>query len=191
MPPTPRIDGESRMSTGTLTLQALWYQHWLPGAYSQPTFDVLAEIAKNKSLHEARCLVTGANSGLGRGIARRLIALGCETTIAVRNPSRLLDAEITREAKDLAASQPALFSGKIGDLSSERIDLGSLSSIANFVEAQRHTRGFHVVILNAGIAPSEGTTTEDGFESALGINYIANFALVEALNKGGFIKPTR
>ena len=66
-------------------------------------------------------VVTGANSGLGLGITRRLAAAGAEVILAVRN------AEKGKQAiGDLLAENPRAW------LSIELIDLASLRSVAEF-----------------------------------------------------------
>src|SRR5258706_11987777 len=113
-------------------------------------------------------VVTGANSGIGFGVTRRLAAAGAEVILAVRNLDKGNQA-----TKDLLAENPR------AKLSVELIDLSSLQSVRDFA-ARLNERGrpLDTLINNAGImTPPTRTTTSDGFELQFGANYLGHFAL--------------
>jgi NAD(P)-dependent dehydrogenase (short-subunit alcohol dehydrogenase family) len=117
-------------------------------------------------------VVTGANSGLGLGITRRLAAAGAEVILAVRNPQKGQQA-----VQDLLAENPR------AKLSIELIDLASLHSVGEFV-AQLNAAGRPVNLLvnNAGVMmPPTRHTTVDGFELQFGANHLGHFALTGGL----------
>jgi NAD(P)-dependent dehydrogenase (short-subunit alcohol dehydrogenase family) len=108
-------------------------------------------------------IITGANSGIGRGAARALAGHGAHVVLAVRN----------LEKGHAAAAQ-------IGGSSEVReLDLGSLDSVRAF--AAGWERPVDLLINNAGVmVPPLGRTT-DGFETQFGTNHLGHFALTNLL----------
>ncbi|HEX4442387.1 MAG TPA: SDR family oxidoreductase [Galbitalea sp.] len=119
-----------------------------------------------------RAVVTGANSGLGFELTRRLAMAGAEVTLAVRNRDKG-EAAIASIIADLPDARLEL-----GDL-----DLGSLASVAVFASNQaRADRPLHILINNAGVMmPPKRLTTDDEFELQFGGNYLGHFALTAQL----------
>ena len=119
-------------------------------------------------------VVTGANSGLGKSIARELARAGASVTIAVRDSDKgeQAAADIRR---DVASA----------DLSEQRLDLADLASVRSFAEAFAADHD-HVDVLvnNAGIMAPPRRLTADGFESQIGTNHLGHFALT------GLLLPT-
>lgn len=113
-------------------------------------------------------VVTGANSGLGFGLARELSAAGAEVVLAVRNRAKgeaaiaQIDKAVPRASTRVAC-----------------LDLASLKSVAEFGEqlaAEGHP--IDILINNAGVmTPPQRQTTEDGFELQFGANHLGHFAL--------------
>ena len=119
-------------------------------------------------------VVTGANSGLGKSIARELARAGASVTIAVRNTDKgeQAAADIRR---DVASA----------DLSVQRLDLAELASVRSFAAAfaAEHDH-LDVLVNNAGIMAPPRRLTADGFESQIGTNHLGHFALT------GLLLPT-
>ncbi|MCG5432923.1 SDR family oxidoreductase [Mycobacterium sp. MYCO198283] len=117
-------------------------------------------------------VVTGANSGLGLGLARRLAAAGAEVVMAVRSPEKgeAAAAEIRR---DVTAAK----------LTVTRLDLGSLSAVAAAAdELLSGGRPIDILINNAGVmTPPDLQRTADGFELQFGTNHLGHFALTGRL----------
>ncbi|GBG38809.1 SDR family oxidoreductase [Mycobacterium montefiorense] len=113
-------------------------------------------------------VVTGANSGLGFGLAKRLAAAGADVVMAIRSKAKgeAAIAEIRREV-------PA------AKLSIKRLDLASLESIAALgEELAAEGRPIDVLINNAGVmTPPQRQLTSDGFELQFGANHLGHFAL--------------
>src|SRR6266540_1853910 len=86
-------------------------------------------------------VVTGANSGIGFGVTRRLAAAGAEVILAVRNPAKGAQAceEIKREFPH-------------AKLSVEIMDLANLEAIRAFTARLNSSgRPIHILVNNAGV----------------------------------------
>jgi NAD(P)-dependent dehydrogenase (short-subunit alcohol dehydrogenase family) len=117
-------------------------------------------------------VVTGANSGLGFGMARRLARAGADVTMAIRN-----------QAKGEAAIAEIRESVPDAKLTIKKVDLASLKSIAALGdELNAEGRPIDVLINNAGVmTPPQRQQTDDGFELQFGANHIGHFALTAHL----------
>jgi NAD(P)-dependent dehydrogenase (short-subunit alcohol dehydrogenase family) len=117
-------------------------------------------------------IVTGANSGLGFGLSRRLAAAGAEVVMAVRNLE-----------KGQAARHELLDANPGAKLRLERIDLASLDSVAEFATARVvEGRPIDILLNNAGVMmPPKRETTDDGFELQFESNYLGHYALTARL----------
>jgi len=118
------------------------------------------------------CIVTGANTGIGKETARGLAQAGAAVVIACR------DAAKGEEARaDIAASAGAGERVKVMEL-----DLASLASIRAFAQAFAKTYGkLHVLVNNAGVSPSEKKQTADGLELTFGVNHVGPHLLTKEL----------
>ncbi len=117
-------------------------------------------------------VVTGANSGIGLEVTRRLAGAGAEVVLAVRN------AEKGRQAVErILVDHPA------ATLSVETLDLSDLGSISAFADRMtQQARAIDLLINNAGImAVPARHTTVDGFELQFGTNFLGHFALTARL----------
>jgi NAD(P)-dependent dehydrogenase (short-subunit alcohol dehydrogenase family) len=113
-------------------------------------------------------VVTGANSGLGLGLATRLSAAGADVVMAIRN-----------RAKGEAAVQQIRATVPDAKLSIKSLDLSSLASVkALGDELNGEGRPIDILINNAGIMqPPDRETTAEGFELQFGCNHLGHFAL--------------
>ncbi len=117
-------------------------------------------------------VVTGANSGLGYDTALELARAGAQVMIAARNEMKGLTA-----AASIADKIPG------AKVTFELLDLASLASVAAFAAriAKTHS-SLDILVNNAGLmAPPQRGTTEDGFETQFGVNYLGHFALTARL----------
>lgn len=113
-------------------------------------------------------IITGANSGLGFGLAKRLSAAGADVVMAIRN-----------RAKGEAAIDDIRRSVPDAKLTIKSLDLSSLVSVAALGEQlNAEGRPIDILINNAGVmTPPERDTTADGFELQFGSNHLGHFAL--------------
>ena len=119
-------------------------------------------------LRDRTFLVTGANTGIGRVTAETLARRGGKVFLACRSEEK---------------ARPVLegIRGAGGTAEFLALDLGSLASV-RAAAAAFLARGepLHVLVNNAGLAGSRGTTT-DGFELLFGTNHLGPFLLTTLL----------
>ncbi|MGB8505065.1 SDR family oxidoreductase [Mycobacterium sp.] len=117
-------------------------------------------------------VVTGANSGLGFGLARRLAGAGADVIMAIRNRTKG-DAAIS----EIRATVPD------AKLTMKHLDLSSLKSVAGLgEELSAEGRPVDILINNAGVmTPPQRQKTSDGFELQFGANHLGHFALTAHL----------
>ncbi len=117
-------------------------------------------------------VVTGANSGLGFGIATRLAEAGAEVLLAVRNREKGEEA--------VARLTQAVPGARLGI---RDLDLASLESVrACAAGLVKEGRPIDLLVNNAGVmAPPKRQETVDGFELQIGTNYLGPFALTGLL----------
>src|SRR5205085_10795931 len=125
----------------------------------------------NSSMQGKICMVTGANSGIGKATALELAQMGATVVMVCRDRARGEEArsEITTKSRNNAV-----------DLL--QADLSSQQSIRQLVEhfKQRYTH-LHVLINNAGAAFTGRRETVDGLEMTFAVNYLAPFLLTHLL----------
>ncbi len=117
-------------------------------------------------------IVTGATGGLGLETALVLAGKGAEVVLAARNPAKGAEAERLIRARHPGA-----------EVRFDPLDLGDLASVAAFADRMTATgRPIDILIDNAGVmALPRRHTTQDGFETQFGVNYLAHFALTGRL----------
>jgi len=123
-------------------------------------------------LHGKVAVVTGANSGLGFGLAGRLARAGAEVILAVRNEEKGAEAVARIREQTPEAT-----------LTIRHLDLASLSSVIGFGDdLVREARPIDILLNNAGLMmPPIRDETEDGFELQFGTNHLGHFALTAHL----------
>ena len=115
------------------------------------------------------CLVTGANSGIGRASAKGLAERGAEVWLLCRDRARGEEAAAAIR-KQTGNRQVHL----------ERVDVASLGSVRAFAERFAPAR-VDVLIHNAGVLPATRQETADGLESTLATNVVGPFLLTQLL----------
>lgn len=121
---------------------------------------------KNKT-----CLITGANSGIGKEAAIQLAKMGAHIVIVCR----------TSEKGEAAASEIQSKSGN-GSVEFLVADLSSQASIRNLVlEFTRKHNRLDVLLNNAGIAPKRRQLSADGIEMTFAVNHLGYFQLANQL----------
>ena len=127
--------------------------------------------ARDWTLEDRTCLVTGATSGIGLETAKGLAREGARVLIVGRDPARGEAArrEIARQT---------------GNDRVELVlaDLASLREIRKLAdEVRSRCEALHVLVNNAGVVQMRRELTVDGFESTFAVNHLAYFALTNLL----------
>ena len=124
------------------------------------------------------CLVTGANSGLGFGIAVEMASRGARVIMAGRSAI----PEAGERVKQLSGSD---------DVWMEFVDLSRLETIHALVDRLKQ-KDLHVdrLILNAGVALPKGRKLPNGQEEMFFVNYLSNFILVNLMLVNGIVSPS-
>lgn len=117
------------------------------------------------------CLVTGANSGIGKQVCLQLARLNATVIMACRNETdgKTVQKEIVQQSSNT-------------NIVIEIVDLSSQKSIRHFVEKfYKENRQLHVLVNNAGIYMMERKESEDGIELTFAINVLGYFLLSNLL----------
>ncbi len=117
------------------------------------------------------CIVTGANSGIGKATALGLAQMGATIVMVCRN--QVKGEEAQNEVKEKSGNDAV-------DLM--LADLSSQESIRQLAEnLQQHYQQLHMLINNAGVANLTRRETVDGLEMTFAVNYLAPFLLTNLL----------
>jgi len=122
-------------------------------------------------------VITGANAGLGRETARRLLLAGMRVVCACRSEKKgkLAATELLAETVD--RPDPS-----IDDALFMQLDVSSLQSVRSFIEHyKRSGLPLHALLCNAGIMMGPRRTSVDGIELQLATNYLGHFELCRGL----------
>lgn len=124
------------------------------------------------------CLLTGANSGLGKAAAVELARRGGNMILACR-PGHL-------EARD----EISRLSGS-GSVELLEVDLSDLESVHRFCDVlvQRGIR-IDIAVLNAGLMPRSAKRTPQGYEMMFAVHFLANRVMVDRWLGDGVIRPS-
>jgi NAD(P)-dependent dehydrogenase (short-subunit alcohol dehydrogenase family) len=117
------------------------------------------------------CMITGANSGIGKATAIGLAKMGATIVMVCRNKKRGEEAleDIKKECNN------GSFDLMIADLSTQK---AIIQLVKDFKERYQY---LHVLINNAGLNLSKRVLTEDGLETTFAVNYLAQFLLSNLL----------
>ncbi|MBY8983904.1 MAG: SDR family oxidoreductase [Candidatus Lokiarchaeota archaeon] len=121
-----------------------------------------SEIMKGKI-----CMITGANSGIGKATAIGLAKMGATIVMVCRNENRGKKAleDIKKECNN-------------GNFDLMMVDLSSQKAIYRLIKIFKEKyQQLHVLINNAGVNLSKRVLTEDGIETTFAVNYLAPFLL--------------
>ena len=122
-------------------------------------------LTRSWNLHGTRALVTGAGSGIGRGLVRALYARGVELVIADRDPAGL---DETRRQ----------FPGSRSHL----LDVTDRAAVERLAEEVDDGRPLHMLFNNAGIGLPRAfeEQTPDDFDAQMAVNFHGVVAMTRA-----------
>jgi NAD(P)-dependent dehydrogenase (short-subunit alcohol dehydrogenase family) len=117
------------------------------------------------------CLITGANSGVGKATASRLASLGATVVMVCRDKGRG-EAALGEVRSQSGSSAVELLLA----------DLSSMESVRQLAQTFRQAfKKLHVLDNNAGVILGKCMLTVDGFESTFTINHLSHFLLTDLL----------
>ncbi|XP_043582156.1 retinol dehydrogenase 13-like [Bombus pyrosoma] len=125
----------------------------------------------DKKLTDKVIIVTGANTGIGKEIARDLAKREAKVIMACRDMEK---CENTR--RDIVVESRNKY------VYCRPCDLASQKSIRDFVEQfKKEHKKLHILINNAGVMRCPKMYTQEGIELQFGVNHIGHFLLTNLL----------
>ena len=116
------------------------------------------------------CMITGANSGLGFAVSRKLASKGANTILVCRNKEKGENALLEIKKETPNASVDLMI-----------CDLASMVSVQSFIEDfEGKYSELDIFFNNAAVMKRKRTVTEDGFEMMFQVNYLAPFILMNS-----------
>ncbi|MCY3636168.1 MAG: SDR family NAD(P)-dependent oxidoreductase [bacterium] len=123
------------------------------------------------------CLVTGANSGLGRAAAIDLARRGGNMILACR-PGR---AEVCDEIKQASGSD---------SVEMVEVDLADLRSVHRCCDQLKESGvSIDIALLNAGLMAPTSRQSAQGFDIMFAVHFLANRVLIDRWLTDGVIRP--
>lgn len=139
----------------------------------------IGTLGDDERLDGKTCLVTGANSGLGKATAIELARRGAHVIMACRSGF----PEAGEAVKCASGSD---------SVEMMRLDLSDLEVVNSFCDELKE-RGVVVdrLILNAGVVPQKPLRTAQGFDMMFGVHFVANMQLIKRLLADGVLPNNR
>lgn len=128
-------------------------------------------LSSNTNMQGKVCLITGANSGIGKATSLGLAHMGATVVMVCRDRARGEEAQREIRMKSGNDAVDLL----IADLSSQQ----SIRQLADTLR-QRYPH-LHVLINNAGAGFTQRRESVDGLEMTFAVNYLAPFLLTNLL----------
>ena len=119
------------------------------------------------------CLITGGTSGVGKAIAIGLATQGAQVILLCR------DRKKGAESADFIKRKTN--NNLIHVMTANLASLDSIRFFCN--DFKKQYKQLHVLSNNAAVFPMQRETTEDGFESIFGVNYLGHFYLTYLLTE--------
>jgi NAD(P)-dependent dehydrogenase (short-subunit alcohol dehydrogenase family) len=130
-----------------------------------------AEVIAGHDLTGKETIVTGGYSGIGYETAKALASAGARVVIAGRDHNK--GSKAVAELQATTDNEKIVF---------RPLDLSSMDSVTIWVRKHVATgKPLHILVDNAGVMAPPLRRTVEGFESQLGINYLAHFAFTVGL----------
>ena len=124
------------------------------------------------------CLVTGANSGLGKAVSIDLARRGGRVLMACRGGHPEAGEEVAR----LSGSDT---------VEMLRVDLADLDSVHALCDDLRRGAGrVDIAVLNAGLMPRTARRSRQGYELMFAVHFLANRLLIDRLLGDGTLRPS-
>lgn len=126
-----------------------------------------------KDMHDTVCVVTGANSGIGKATATELARLGARVVMVCRNRERGHDAQ-----EEIQATAEMAHPSSADTVDLYIADLAVQEEVYHLGETIRADYDrLDVLVNNAGVFHDSRKETVDGIEATFAINHLAPFLL--------------
>jgi len=135
----------------------------------------IAPVPSGVRLDGRTCLVTGANSGLGKAIAVRLAKRGAHVIMACRSG-------IPEAGQDVRAESG---SDNVEMIQVDLSDFDSMTALCDELRDRNVT--LDAAVFNAGVVPVTSRTSKHGLELMFAVNFLAKFVLLNRLLHDGVI----
>ena len=137
--------------------------------------DQLPPVSEDKRLDGRTCLVTGANSGLGKATAILLAKRGANVLMACRSGIPEVGEDVIRESGN-------------PNVEMIQVDLSDFDSIGRFCNELRDRKiTIDIGVFNAGLMPATSRVNKHGFELMFAVNFLAKFVVLNRLLRDGVI----
>ena len=132
----------------------------------------------NEDMRGKVCIVTGANSGIGKETALGLACLGATVVLACRSKERGEDC-LSQLSTKLSKSRNTHMFASQGSLILLPLDLADFSSVKNFVRdlLSKFPDGVDVLICSAGLNEKSGKRSGSSINITFHANFLGHFAL--------------
>ena len=143
----------------------------------QPQESPVSAVPENLRLDGKTCLVTGANSGLGRATAIELARLGGHVILACRPGHEESRAEIMQLSGSTTVDMM-------------EVDLADLASVHRLCDrlVQQGTQ-IDIAVLNAGLAARRSRRSEQGYELMFAVHFLSNRVMLDRWLRDGVVRP--
>lgn len=145
---------------------------------AQPKVSEVSPVPEHVRIDGKTCLLTGANSGLGKAVAAELARRGANMILACR-PGHTKTCD---EIKRLSGSE---------NVEMMEVDLSDLRSVHRLCDSLSN-RGIKIdiAVFNAGLALKKATKTPQGYETMFTVHFLSNRVMVDRWLKDGVICPS-
>lgn len=121
-------------------------------------------------IQDKTCIVTGANTGIGRQSAEELARRGAHVFLTGRSLEKI--QPVVDEIRSTTQNP---------NVEGHALELGNLASVKRSADAWLERKlPLHVLLNNAGVASQKGLT-DDGFELHFGVNHLGHFLWTQLL----------
>lgn len=144
----------------------------------QPKVAEVSPVADDVRIDGKTCLVTGANSGLGKAAAVELAKRGGNMVLACR-PGHV---ETRDEIMRLSGSET------VEILEVDLADLESVQRLCDLMK-QRNIR-IDIALMNAGLMPRKARKTPQGYEMMFAVHFLSKRVMIDRWLQDGVILPS-
>ena len=137
----------------------------------------LAPVVDDLRIDGKTCLVTGANSGLGKAAAVELARRGAQVIMAGR-PGH---SGACNEIKQISGSD------KVEILEVDLADLRSVHRLCDDLRAREVC--LDIALMNAGLMPRRARKTPQGFEMMFAVHFLSSRVMIDRWLHDGVIRP--